>query len=173
MQRRLLAPLVLAAALLAAVSQAFFLPLAPASSSCRSSTTRMHAEKGMTERRVFLQNAMGVSALLLGGATGMVGGARPVDAAVGEGTWGGWWVMMWNGGCGDQAALCVRMPQHPAFPPSTSFTNCKPGGLPAVTEAFQRVLKGQREWDKVGKTIADRDGKIGDDEWVATQIFLR
>jgi hypothetical protein len=42
-----------------------------------------------------------------------------------------------------------------------------------VTEAFQRVLKGQREWGKVGQTIADRQGKLGEDEWVNTQIFLR
>jgi len=48
-----------------------------------------------------------------------------------------------------------------------------PGGLPAVTEAFQRVIRGQREWNKVGKTIADREGKLADEEWVNTQIFLR
>jgi len=42
-----------------------------------------------------------------------------------------------------------------------------------VTEAFQRVLRGQREWAKVGKTIADREGKLADAEWVNTQIFLR
>jgi len=47
------------------------------------------------------------------------------------------------------------------------------GGLPAVTEAFQRVLRGQKEWGKVGKTIADREGKLADAEWVNTQIFLR
>ncbi|GAB5030234.1 Hypothetical protein NocV09_00203660 [Nannochloropsis oceanica] len=40
-------------------------------------------------------------------------------------------------------------------------------------EAFQRVLRGQREWAKVGKTIADREGKLADAEWVNTQIFLR
>lgn len=42
-----------------------------------------------------------------------------------------------------------------------------------MTEAFQRVLRGQREWGKVGKTIADREGKLADAEWVNTQIFLR
>ncbi len=42
-----------------------------------------------------------------------------------------------------------------------------------MTEAFQRVLKGQREWGKVGQAIAGRQGKVGDDEWVNTQIFLR
>lgn len=42
-----------------------------------------------------------------------------------------------------------------------------------MTEAFQRVLRGQREWGKVGQTIADRKGQLGEDEWVNTQIFLR
>lgn len=42
-----------------------------------------------------------------------------------------------------------------------------------MTEAFQRVLRGQKDWGKVGKTIADREGQLGDDEWVNTQIFLR
>lgn len=42
-----------------------------------------------------------------------------------------------------------------------------------MTEAFQRVLRGQKEWGKVGKTIADREGKLADAEWVNTQIFLR
>lgn len=42
-----------------------------------------------------------------------------------------------------------------------------------MTEAFQRVLRGQKEWGKVGQTIADRKGQLGEDEWVNTQIFLR
>ncbi|EWM30266.1 hypothetical protein Naga_100003g49 [Nannochloropsis gaditana] len=57
--------------------------------------------------------------------------------------------------------------------PSQAMAAVGEGGLPAVTEAFQRVIRGQREWNKVGKTIADREGKLADEEWVNTQIFLR
>lgn len=51
--------------------------------------------------------------------------------------------------------------------------DCLIGGLPETAEAFQRVLKSQREWNKIGETISKREGKLGDDEWVNTQIFLR
>lgn len=47
------------------------------------------------------------------------------------------------------------------------------GGLPEAAEAFSRILRTQKDFAKVAKTIADREGKLEDQEWVNTQIFLR
>jgi hypothetical protein len=47
------------------------------------------------------------------------------------------------------------------------------GGLPETMEAFQRVLRSQKDWEKIGSTIENREGKLGDDEWQNTKVFLR
>lgn len=47
------------------------------------------------------------------------------------------------------------------------------GGLPEVAEAFNRILKTQRDYAKVAKTIKDREGKLEEQEWQNTQVFLR
>jgi hypothetical protein len=49
----------------------------------------------------------------------------------------------------------------------------KTGGLPEGALQFQKLIKVQKEWEKLGKTIADREGKLDEKEWANTQLYLR
>jgi hypothetical protein len=54
-----------------------------------------------------------------------------------------------------------------------SRVGCCVGGLPETVEAFNNVIKAQKDMGKLIKTVTDREGKLDDAEWTNSGIFVR